>query len=64
MITLYKAAYQTKILVSEFCGLSTDEKPLVYGENGASIENGSIFHEIDSGDIYKFDAENQLWIKQ
>lgn len=44
----------------ELRGLSTDEKPIAI-ENG-TIENGSVFIEIDTGDVYIFDAENKEWI--
>lgn len=44
----------------ELRGLSTDEKPTEI-ENG-TIENGSVFIEIDTGDVYIFDAENTEWI--
>lgn len=40
-------------------GLSSDEKPVEI-ENG-TIENGSEFIEIDTGDVYLFDAENKEW---
>jgi hypothetical protein len=43
----------------EVRGLSTDEKPVEI-ENG-TIENGSVFIEIDTGDVYIFDAENKEW---
>ncbi len=43
----------------ELRGLSTDEKPVEI-ENG-TIENGSTFIEIDTGDVYIFDAENKEW---
>lgn len=59
MITLHKAAWQNKIRNAEFHGLSTDTKPL-----GSSIGNGSTFYEIDTGDTYRFDKENNQWLKQ
>lgn len=43
----------------ELRGLSTDEKPVEI-ING-TIENGSVFIEIDTGDVYIFDAENKEW---
>ena len=39
----------------ELRGLSTDTKPT------EGIENGSIYIEIDTGKIFMYDAENQLW---
>lgn len=44
----------------ELRGLSTDEKPNAI-ENG-SIENGSQFIEIDTGDVYLYDLANEQWI--
>ena len=35
--------------------LSTDEKPTV------NIANGSVLIEIDTGKMYIFDEENQIW---
>ena len=40
-------------------GRSSDEKPVEI-ENG-TIENGSEFIEIDTGDVYLFDAVNKEW---
>lgn len=44
----------------ELRGLSTDEKPTTI-ENG-TIENGSVFIEIDTGDVYLYDLDNEEWI--
>ena len=55
MITLSRAAYQNEERAPKFQGLSTDEKPVDY------INNGAYFEEIDTGKIYRFDAENQEW---
>ena len=43
----------------ELRGLSTDDKPKVI-DNG-SIENGSQFIEIDTGDVYLYDLDNESW---
>ena len=43
----------------ELRGLSSDEKPVEI-KNG-TIENGSVFIEIDTGDVYIFDALNKEW---
>ena len=58
MITLYRASYQNEERAPEFQGLSTDEKPVDH------INNGAYFEEIDTGTIYRFDAENQEWHAQ
>lgn len=39
----------------ELRGLSTDTKPT------NDIANGTTFIEIDTGKIYLYDAENELW---
>lgn len=48
-------------------GLSTDTKPTVHvtptgKEEG--IPNGSTFYEMDTGDLYMWDAENSQWLEQ
>ena len=43
----------------ELRGLSTDVKPKTI-KNG-SIENGSSFIEIDTGDIYLYDLDSKEW---
>ena len=39
-----------------FKGLSTDTKP-------ADATNGSSFLEMDTGDMYYWDADSEAWIK-
>lgn len=46
----------------ELVGLSTDTKPTVF--SGSPIKNGSTFYEMNTGDIFMFDEENQSWAKQ
>ena len=58
MITLYRASYQNEARAAEFQGLSTDDKPVDH------VNNGAYFEEIDTGTIYRFDAENQEWHAQ
>ena len=43
----------------ELRGLSTDEKPTTI-ENG-TIENGSVFIEIDTGKVFIYDLDNEDW---
>lgn len=40
----------------ELAGLSTDDKPTKYA-------TGSLFLEVDTGDVYFFDEESKDWIK-
>lgn len=65
MVTLYNIEHikyneNQSFVRGELRGLSTDEKPKKI--NGAKIDNGSVFIEIDTQKIYFFDAENQEWI--
>lgn len=62
MVTLNKIT-NTNRPVYLLLGLSTDIKPINDIE-GIIITNGSIFREIDTSIIYKFDFENKIWIKQ
>ena len=43
----------------ELRGLSSDEKPKAI--NNGSIENGSQFIEIDTGNIYLYDLDSESW---
>lgn len=43
----------------EFCGLSTDQKPVEV--NGNVIEVNSLFLELDTGDFYYFNGTS--WAK-
>ena len=58
MITLYRASYQDIPRASSYDGSSLDTKPI---EN---VENGAYFTEIDTGNVYRFDKENQTWYIQ
>lgn len=50
-----------KDILVDIRGLSTDEKPTeAYNKD---IDNGSTFMEIDTGDIYFYDKENNEWKK-
>ena len=44
-----------------FYGLSTDTKPAKWGD--ISIENGDTFVEMDTGDVYFYDKDNNDWIQ-
>lgn len=46
----------------ELRGLSTDEKPTAI-ENG-TIENGSVFIEIDTQNVFIYDGENEVWLSE
>lgn len=48
-----------KFLV-ELRGLSTDEKPTTL--NNGDVENGSVFIEIDTGDVYLYNEDDTEWL--
>lgn len=58
MFTVIKAHYagNEKSYIEAAC-LSTDTKPT------DGIANGSLCLEVDTGDIYAFDGENEEWNK-
>lgn len=65
MVTIYKVEKSNiegegKFLV-ELRGLSDDDKPTTL--NGGTIQNGSTYTEIDTGDKYMYDLENTTWYK-
>ena len=60
MITVYREnglalTEEGTLVEKEYRGLSTDTKPT---EN---ITNGSVFVEIDTGKLYMYDLDNELW---
>lgn len=58
MVTLYDKSIQNgKHLAKGFC-LSTDTKPT------NQIANGSTLTEVDTGDVYIFNEEEEEWVKQ
>ena len=57
MITQYRPSYYQSPRASSFAGLSVDDKPL-------DVENGSLFKEIDTGRVFRYDKENNIWIEQ
>ena len=64
MVSLYKTEKTSlrndaDYISCELRGLSTDEKPTEI--NGKTIENGSVFIEINTGKIFMYDIENQSW---
>lgn len=64
MISLYKIE-NTNIkpdydyISVELRGLSTDERPTEFA--GKKIDNGSTYLEIDTGNLYLYDLENEEW---
>ena len=56
MITQYRPSYYQSPRASSFAGCSVDDKPL-------NVENGSTFKEIDTGRVFRYDKENNIWIE-
>lgn len=59
MVTINKTDGSIDTHNMEYYGLTTDEKPVF-----DYLPNGSMFYEMDTQDIYMFDKENKVWIKQ
>ena len=49
-----------KRVILEIRGLSTDDKPVETCKN-IYIDNGSVFIEIDTGDVYLYDMDSETW---
>jgi hypothetical protein len=61
MVTATRSDGNNEISTFNFSGLSSDDKPTgTY--NGIIIRNGSTFMELDTQDIYFYDAENSAWL--
>ena len=60
-LTQYGSMISNGVLVID--GLSTDTKPLVTVDN-APIKNGSVFYEMDTQNVFKYDEENRQWLPQ
>lgn len=60
MVTATRTEGNNEISSFSFKGLSTDTKP-TDSWNGTKIQNGSSFMEIDTQELYFYDAENATW---
>jgi len=49
-------------ILCELRGLSTDTKPTQIDTN--IIENGSVYIEIDTQEVFIYDAENEVWLPE
>ena len=63
MISLQKIGNEHNSELLEFDGLSTEDKPINIYRN-KEIINGSIFNEMDTGKIYKYNQTTSTWVKQ
>ena len=64
MVTIYSIRKNTlsedDLLQVELRGLSDDDKPISLA-NGL-IDNGSVFIEIDTGDVYLYNMDDKEWV--
>lgn len=56
MISLIKVGEKSNNSSKEFVGLSADTKP-----DDSTIQNGSLFLEMDTKKIFIWDRENKTW---
>lgn len=64
MIKIYKTDIvkntdEGQVIYAELRGLSTDTKPSKIGDK--TIGNGSVFIEIDTGNVFLYNEETQEW---
>ncbi|UWF83756.1 MAG: hypothetical protein [Bacteriophage sp.] len=59
MVTMNKWGGANGTAEAEFCGLSTDNKPVDEG-----IPNGSSFFEMDTFKVYFFNKATKTWITE
>ena len=62
MISIYSKKVDIQdetINILELRGLSTDIKPTTI--NGEEVGNGSVYIEIDTQNVYFYDADSQTW---
>lgn len=66
MVTIVKTNYETtdksgKYFIGDLAGKSTDTKPTEIED--MKVGNGCTYIEVDTGDIYIYDLENEEWTK-
>ena len=64
MVSIYKVENNRltpdeNLISAELRGLSTDTKPTEIG--GKSVDNGSVFIEIDTGKLFFYDLDTKTW---
>ena len=60
MITLIRAAWQDKLRVPMFVGLSTDGYP---SSDDPAVINGARINHMDNGKIYEYSIDDDTWYK-
>ena len=61
MVSIYRISDFNSKYLFELVGLSTDEKPVGLFD-GQPIKNGSTFLEIDTGAVFMYDQQNNIWL--
>lgn len=64
MVSIYKTdniknTDEGQVISGELRGMSTDTKPTQIGDK--KIGNGSVFIEIDTGNIFFYDLDSETW---
>ena len=62
LITTGRAAYQKENRYAEYAGLSSDNK--TSNDVIKTPQNGDVFKEIDTGKVFKYNADTQQWVEQ
>ena len=62
LITTGRAAYQKENRYAEYAGLSSDNK--TSNDVIKNPQNGDVFKEIDTGKVFKYNADTQQWVEQ
>lgn len=63
MTSITGITYVSTKPIFNLCGLSTDQEPLnPEGCEGNRLTNGSTLLVMDTGDVKKFDEENNKWL--
>lgn len=61
MISLVKADGEDESNSCCFFGKSTDDKTSIIQDD---LQNGSLFYEMDTANLYLYDKEDGIWILQ
>jgi len=57
LVTLTRVGNNFTDNYKEYDGLSTDTKPT----ESEGAKNGSVFYAMDTGVVYKYDSQNNVW---
>lgn len=63
MVRIKTENLSSNVIHIEAAGLSTDSKPLAAKFSGKTLATGSLFLEVDTGDVYAYDEDGDQWNK-